>query len=104
VKRFGYYAQGVSVSTAVLPTGWRDRLVHWQSTATGRAAPVFIDKHDLVVSKLVAMREKHVTFAAALIKAGLIDVDTLRSRAWQLPDDLDARATARVAFFLDHAS
>ncbi|GAB1694633.1 hypothetical protein [Krasilnikovia sp. M28-CT-15] len=26
-ETFGYYAQGVSVSTAVLPAGWRDRLV-----------------------------------------------------------------------------
>jgi hypothetical protein len=26
-ESYGYYAQGVSVSTAVLPAGWRDRLV-----------------------------------------------------------------------------
>ncbi len=26
-KTFGYYAQGVSVSTAVFPNGWRDRVV-----------------------------------------------------------------------------
>jgi hypothetical protein len=26
-ETFGYYAQGVSVATAVLPDGWRDRLV-----------------------------------------------------------------------------
>ena len=94
----------MSVSTAVLPAGWRDRLVRWQSTVTGRATPVFIDKHDLVVSKLVAMREKDVAFASALIEAGLIDVDTLRFRAQQLPDDLDGRAAARIASFLDHAS
>jgi hypothetical protein len=75
-QRFGCYAQGVSVSTAVLPAGWHDRLVRWQSTAAGPSTPVFIDKHDLVVSKLVAMREKDVAFASALIDAGLIDVDT----------------------------
>jgi hypothetical protein len=34
----------------------------------------------------------------------LIDVDTLRSRVRQLPDDLDARAAARIASFLDNAS
>ena len=26
-ETFGYYAQGVSVSTAVLPEGWRDRVI-----------------------------------------------------------------------------
>jgi hypothetical protein len=43
-ETFGYYAQGVSVSTAVLPEGWRDRLllVETASTAPGtgtRARP-----------------------------------------------------------------
>ena len=27
-ESFGFYAQGVSVRTAVLPNGWRDRVVH----------------------------------------------------------------------------
>ncbi len=37
-ETFGYYAQGVSVSTAVLPDGWRDRLIVVEnaSTAPGR--------------------------------------------------------------------
>jgi len=37
-ESFGYYAQGVGVSTAVLPEGWRDRLVvvETASTAPGR--------------------------------------------------------------------
>jgi hypothetical protein len=30
-------AQGVSVRTAVLPNGWRDRVVHWSNNSTGRA-------------------------------------------------------------------
>ncbi len=31
---FGYYAQGVSVTTAVLPTGWRDRLIVFENEST----------------------------------------------------------------------
>ena len=31
---FGYYAQGVEAVTAVLPEGWRDRLVRFESPAT----------------------------------------------------------------------
>jgi hypothetical protein len=60
----------IAFPVAVLPTARRDRLVRWQSTATGNAMPVFIDKHDLVVSKLVAVREKDVAFASARIEAG----------------------------------
>jgi hypothetical protein len=31
---FGYYAHGVSETTAVLPAGWRDRLVAFESPGT----------------------------------------------------------------------
>jgi hypothetical protein len=30
-ETFGYYAQGVSVTTAVLPAGWRERLVMFRT-------------------------------------------------------------------------
>ena len=30
-ETFGFYARGVSVSTAVLPNGWRDRVVPWSN-------------------------------------------------------------------------
>ncbi|MGH3753173.1 MAG: hypothetical protein ACRDRP_10825 [Pseudonocardiaceae bacterium] len=36
-ESFGCYAQGVSVRTAVLPNGWRDRVVPWSNNSTGRA-------------------------------------------------------------------
>jgi hypothetical protein len=32
---FGYYAQGVSETTAILPGGWRDRLRRFDSPGTG---------------------------------------------------------------------
>ena len=42
-QTFGYYAHGVSLETAVLPVGWRDRLC--QSTTKTRAgAPVSVWK------------------------------------------------------------
>lgn len=80
-ETFGYYAQGVSVSTAILPAGWRDRLalVETASTAPGRGYA--LEPHDCVVSKLVAGREKDYEFAAALIEAGLIDTALLAERA-----------------------
>ena len=82
---FGYYAQGVSVATAVLPTGWRDRLVVFESEATAPGRGFCLDRHDLVISKLVAGREKDFVFAAALITAELVDPDVLFQRAELLP-------------------
>ena len=82
---FGYYAQGVSVATAVLPSGWRDRLVVFENEATEPGRGFCLDRHDLVISKLVAGREKDFAFAAALIRADLVDPDVLFQRAELLP-------------------
>jgi hypothetical protein len=103
---FGYYAQGVSVSTAVLPSGWRDRLVVFENASTEPGRGFCLDRHDLVISKLVAGREKDFAFAAALIRAELVDADVLRQRADLLPsipavkrrvqDWINARAQLRT--------
>ena len=88
-ESFGYYAQGVSVRTAVLPNGWRDHVIHWSSNSTGRAHAVFLEPHDCVVAKLVARREKDRAFTQTLLQARLIDITTLRSRIDTLPAEVD---------------
>jgi hypothetical protein len=79
-ETFGYYAQGVSVSTAVLPAGWRDRLVLVETASTAPGRGHLLDPHDCVVSKLVAGREKDYAFAAALIESRLIDPAVIAER------------------------
>lgn len=37
-ESFGFYGHGVSVTTALVPDGWRERLVPLSSPATGAAA------------------------------------------------------------------
>lgn len=69
------------MTTAVLPDGWRERVVAFAARSAEPAAAVCLDPYDLVISKLVAMREKDVGFATALLQAGLLDVGTLRARA-----------------------
>ena len=86
-ETFGYYAQGVSVTTAVLPDGWRDRLVRFATAASAPGAALCLEPHDLAASKLVAYREKDVEFVAAVIAARLIDPDTLSRRIETLPID-----------------
>jgi hypothetical protein len=100
-QTFGFYAQGVSICTAVLPAGWQDRVVRWSNQSTGAANAAFLEPHDCVVSKLVAYREKDRAFAAALLKAGLIDVATLRDRINNLPEDLDPRLRITLHDWVD---
>lgn len=83
-EMFGYYGQGVSVSTASLPEGWQDRLVRFDRQDAEPAAAWCLDSHDLVVAKLVAGREKDIEFAEALLAAGLVDGGLLDERARML--------------------
>lgn len=79
-ETFGYYAQGVDVGTAKLPDGWEQRLVSFEPASAEPARAQCLEKHDLVISKLVAMREKDQEFATALVDAGLVDLDVLLER------------------------
>jgi uncharacterized nucleotidyltransferase DUF6036 len=72
-SEWGYYAQGVEVSTAVLPAGWEARVEIFHRDDTGHAWARCLEPHDLCIAKLVAGREKDIDFVAALIRAQLID-------------------------------
>jgi hypothetical protein len=87
----GFSIDGVDLDTAVLPEGWRDRLVRVQNanTAAPSGAPRFtgwcLDKDDLCVAKLCALREKDRNFVAALLDAGLVDTETITARLDLVP-------------------
>lgn len=84
---FDVYGQGVEVAVAVLPQGWQSRLVPFDMQSALSAKAVCLERHDLVVSKLAAGREKDIAFALALIDADLVDVPTLYDRAQLLSDE-----------------
>jgi hypothetical protein len=84
-ETFGYYAQGVSVTTAVYPSGWQDRLVTLDTPSTAPGRGLCLEPHDLVASKLAAYREKDLEFAAALVSVGLVDPPILCERISLLP-------------------
>jgi hypothetical protein len=93
---YAYYAQGVEVSTAVLPAGWRERVVWVSDQAASPARAACLEKHDLVVSKLVAGREKDYQFSFALIEAELVHLGTLLVRARLLPDERGIQRAAVI--------
>ena len=79
-QSFGYYAQGVSSTTAVLPDGWRDRLIRYETPATNRAIAWCLEPHDLWISKAVAGRPKDYAYCKALIRTGIVDPMVLSER------------------------
>lgn len=96
---FGYYAQGVGERTAVLPSGWRERVVPIRGPGTRGATGWALEIHDLLISKLVAGREKDLAFAAEAIRHGLARADVLRERlaATELPDAVRSLVEGRIA-------
>ena len=79
-QTFGYYAQGVTRSTAILPRGWRDRLIRYETPNTNGVVAWCLEIHDLWISKAIASRRKDIEFCAALIAEDLVDTDTLVCR------------------------
>ncbi len=57
-QTFGYYAHGVAEETAILPAGWKSRLVTVHNANTGNGCGLCLEVHDLAVAKLAAGREK----------------------------------------------
>jgi len=79
-ETFGFYVQGVSETTAVLPDGWRDRLVRYESPATSGVVAWCLELHDLWISKAVAGRPKDYEFCKALLLGQLVEPGMLEER------------------------
>ncbi|WP_071288986.1 DUF6036 family nucleotidyltransferase [Mycolicibacterium llatzerense] len=101
----GFAIDGVDLSTCALPEGWRTRLVKVQNANTAAISghPQFIgwclDKEDLCMSKLCALREKDENFVVALLEAGLVDPQVISDRIPLLPGRYE-KAAARASSWL----
>jgi hypothetical protein len=101
----GFSIDGVDLSTSALPVGWRDRLVIVQNanTAAPDGEPQYtgwcLDKEDLCVAKLCALREKDQNFVAALLGSKLIDRDIILTRLATV-DERHRRAAERAGSWL----
>jgi hypothetical protein len=88
---FGYYAQGVGERTAVLPKGWRDRLVRIENANTRGVAGLCLEVHDLAISKHVASREKDLEFTRELARHDMTDSRVLLARLKETEMSSDLR-------------
>ncbi|WP_394828755.1 DUF6036 family nucleotidyltransferase [Pendulispora albinea] len=84
-ETFGYYAQGVEEGTAILPDGWKARLVPVKNANTRGITGWCLEPHDLVLSKYVAGRDKDRRFARDALRFGLVQREELELRLGTLP-------------------
>lgn len=94
-ETFGYYAQGVGEETAILPPGWKERLVVVQNDNTRGARGLCLEVHDLLVSKAIAGREKDLAFLSEAGEHELADPEVLLRRLDSVAVDEAVRQAAK---------
>jgi hypothetical protein len=95
----GYYADPVDMNTAVLPKGWRGRLVNLPPGDTEGVAGLCLDPHDLAISKYVARREKDIEFTREMARRKLVDKERLLDLVRDTP--VDDAAKRRLRSFIE---
>jgi hypothetical protein len=86
-EEFGYYADPVDETTAVLPKGWKNRLVELPTGETEGVTGMCLDPHDLAIAKYVAGRDKDRIFTGELARRGIVDRERLLSLLQATPLD-----------------
>lgn len=72
-ETFGYYAHGIGPETAVLPHGWKSRLIEVKNDNTNGKSGLCLHPIDLAISKLAAGREKDLSFVKTMIRNGIVE-------------------------------
>src|SRR5262245_6839947 len=102
-QEFGYYADPVDERTAILPAGWKGRLVNLPPGDTEGVKGLCLDPHDLAIAKYVARREKDLLFNHELATRGMIARERLLSLLSKTPVDEATRARIRADIEIDFA-
>ena len=76
-NEYGYYFDAVDETTSKLPYGWENRCHKICNKNTNYVTAWCIDKHDLVLSKLYANREKDIEFFKSMMSLSLLKKKTL---------------------------
>ena len=94
----GYYAQGVGPGTAVLPRGWKERLVVVKNENTNGVSGLCLEVHDLAISKIVAGRSKDLEFIQELIRHEMIRREIMLTRlaGAELQDAERSRISSKI--------
>ncbi len=100
----GFYADPVDEGTAVLPKGWKGRLVNLPAGDTAGVRGLCLEPHDLAISKYVAGRDKDRVFTRELARRGLVDRERLLVLVGQTPISAEVERRVRTDIASDFAS
>lgn len=95
-REYGYYAQGVSPATAMLPKDWMQRVHRVQNANTGDRVGYCLDVRDLFLSKAAAGHEKDREFCMALFEYGYVTPEQVLKMVPSMPLDTKAQRTLRA--------
>jgi len=96
-ETFGYYAEAVGDKTALLPQGWKERLVIVQNENTRGVKGLCLEVHDLLVAKVIAGREKDHAFLRIAVEHQMADAEILFQRLATVEADPEILKTAAAA-------
>jgi hypothetical protein len=85
----------VDESTAILPKGWKSRLVILPPGDTQGVSGLCLDPHDLAIAKYVARREKDIVFTRALVTRKIVEKAQLLALLAKTPIAADAQERIR---------
>jgi hypothetical protein len=71
----GFYVHGLSLESASLPKGWKDRTIKVQDYLDEDKIGWCVEAHDLAASKLIAFRPKDTAFVRRLLIGRMITSD-----------------------------
>jgi hypothetical protein len=100
-RSFGYYADPVDDTSAVLPKGWKGRLVNLPPGDTEGVRGLCLDPHDLAIAKYVAGREKDIAFNREIVARGIVVQEQLLNLLETTPIDDPVRDRVRACIFRD---
>jgi hypothetical protein len=95
---YGFYADPVDEAAAILPKGWKGRLVNLPAGDTGGVRGLCLEPHDLAISKYAvrpAPRDKDKTFTRELARRGLVDRKKLLALLEQTPVSAEIKQRIR---------
>jgi hypothetical protein len=87
---YGYYADGVSSGTSVMPTDWQLRASRYNGTECPGVTAIVPEQNDVALAKLVAWREKDTEWLKSGLRAKLFSLDAMRSRLERMPEGAPA--------------
>lgn len=81
----GFYAQGVGPETAILPSGWFQRVHRVQNRNTNDRVGYCLAVADLFMSKAAAGRDKDREFCMALLQHAYVKLDHVLALVPHMP-------------------